>query len=288
MTMTDPQPGMISALRPDLLKGRLALITGGGTGLGRAMAARFIELGARVMICGRRLDVLEATARELSAAHGRDVLTHRVDLRDPAQVAGLADAAFAHGAGPDILVNNAAANFVARSEALSHRALDAVIDTSLKGALYSTAETGRRWLAAGRGGTVLSIVTSYAWHGSPYVLPSSIAKAGLLTMTRSLAAEWGPRGIRLVAIAPGAFPTPGAWERLMPNPDLAGRHETNNLCGRPGHPGELADLAAYLVSDAAAYIQGECVTIDGGRWIKAVGTFAHLDAMSDADWAAMR
>jgi NAD(P)-dependent dehydrogenase (short-subunit alcohol dehydrogenase family) len=283
-----PSTPSVSALRPDLLEGRFVLITGGGTGLGRAMGERFMALGARLMICGRRREVLERAAMEMGEAHGREVLTHQVDLRDPAQVDDLFEAAFAHGEGPDTLVNNAAANFIARSETLSHRAVDSIIDISLKGALYATMEFGKRRLAAGEGGTVLSIVTSYAWHGSPYVLPSSIAKAGLLTMTRSLAAEWGPKGIRLAAISPGAFPTTGAWERLAPTENLARRHETNNLIGRPGHPGELAELASFLISDAAAYIQGECVTIDGGRWIKGVGTFGHLDAMSDADWEALR
>lgn len=274
------------ALRPDLLAGRCALVTGGGTGLGRAMVEAFAALGADAVVCGRRADVLERAASQIAQATGRTVHPVPCDVRDPDAVEALAEEAVALGA--DILVNNAAANFVARSETLSHRALDAIVDISMKGAANATLACGRRWIAAGRPGVVLSIATSYAWHGSPYVLPSAMAKAGLLAMTRSLAAEWGPKGIRLVAIAPGAFPTPGAWERLVPRADLAARHETANALGRPGRPEELATLAAFLVSDAAAYVTGECVTIDGGRWVTMAGTFGHLSELSDADWEAMR
>ncbi len=280
--------GFRPVLRADALAGRRILITGGGTGLGRAMGERFLALGARLMICGRRGDVLDQAAQEMGANAAHPVETFRVDLRDPEAVEALFEAAFADGDGPDTLINNAAANFVARSETLSHRALDAIIDTSLKGALYCTSAFGKRRLAAKAPGTVLSIITSYAWHGSPYVVPSAIAKAGVLTMTRSLAQEWGPHGIRFVALSPGAFPTKGAWERLVPRPELARRHETGNLTGRPGDPAELAELASFLISDAAAYIHGECVTIDGGRWLKGVGTFGHLDALGDEEWAAMR
>ncbi|SCC81175.1 SDR family oxidoreductase [Saliniramus fredricksonii] len=280
--------GFRQVLRDDALAGRRILVTGGGTGLGRAMAERFLGLGARVMICGRRSEVLERAAAEMGTLSTHPVETFPVDLRDAGRVEALFETAFADGEGPDTLINNAAANFVARSETLSHRALDAIIDTSLKGALYCTSAFGKRRLAAQAPGTVLSIITSYAWHGSPYVVPSAIAKAGLLTMTRSLAQEWGPRGIRFVALSPGAFPTKGAWERLVPRPELARRHETGNLTGRPGDPAELAELAAFLISDAAAYIHGECVTIDGGRWLKGVGTFGHLGALDEEDWTAMR
>ena len=266
---------------PDLLTGRRALITGGGTGLGLAMARTFAALGASVIICGRRADVLKTAADEIGGAE-----THVCDLRDAASVDAMLDAAF-EAAPVDILVNNAAANFVARSETLSPRAVDAILDTSLKGAANVTFSTGRRWLESEQHATVLSIVTSYAWHGSPFVVPSAMAKAGLLAMTRSLASEWGPRGIRLNALAPGAFPTTGAWDRLAPRPDLAARHETNNSLGRPGDPQELATLAAFLVSEASSYIHGECVTIDGGRWPHMAGTFAHMHALSEEEWQAM-
>lgn len=273
--------------QPGLLKDRFILVTGGGTGLGKAMARRFAALGAELMICGRREDVLAGTAGEIAAESGRPVLTHACDLRDPVAVSGLMDVAFAHRP-LDALVNNAAANFVARTETLSARALEAILDSSMHSAAFCTVEAGRRWLAGGHEAVVLSIVSSYAWHGSPYVVPSAMAKAGLLAMTRSLATEWGPRGIRFVAIAPGAFPTQGAWERLVPRPDLAHTIETANAFGRPGRPEELADLAAFLLSDGAAYIHGECVTIDGGRWLRGAASFRFLDQLSDDDWAAMK
>lgn len=272
---------------PGLLKDRFILVTGGGSGLGKAMARRFADLGAELMICGRRAAVLAETAAEIEAESGRPVLTHVCDLRDPAAVSGLMDAAFAHRP-LDALVNNAAANFVARTETLSARALEAILDSSLHSAAFCTVEAGRRWLSAGHPAVVLSIVASYAWHGSPYVVPSSMAKAGLLAMTRGLAVEWGPRGIRFVAIAPGAFPTPGAWERLVPRPDLARTVETANSFGRPGRPEELGDLAAYLLSDHAAYIHGECVTIDGGRWLRNAASFRFLDALTDEEWESMK
>lgn len=271
---------------PDLLRDRRALITGGGTGLGKAMGRRFMELGADLMICGRREAVLAETAREFEGAFGRTVRIHPIDIRQPDAVEALMDAAFKDGP-LDILVNNAAANFVARSETLSARAVDAVLGITLHGTAYCTMAAGRRWIEGAHAGTVLSIVTGAAFHGSPYVVPSAMAKAGVLAMTRSLAVEWGPKKIRLVAISPGAFPTPGASERLVPERGGTA-HGTNNPLGRAGRPEELADLAAFLVSDLAAYIQGECVTIDGGRWLKGAGTFSHLQALSEADWAAMR
>jgi NAD(P)-dependent dehydrogenase (short-subunit alcohol dehydrogenase family) len=271
---------------PDLLNGRRVLITGGGTGLGKAMGRRFMELGADLMICGRRQHVLNETSREFAGAFGRTVRTHSVDIRHADAVEALMDAAFAEQP-LDILVNNAAANFVARTETLSTRAVDAVLNITLHGTVYCTLAAGRRWIARGHAGTVLSIVTGAAFHGSPYGVPSAMAKAGVLAMTRSLAVEWGPKRIRLVAISPGAFPTPGASERLVPE-SAAATHGSNNPLGRSGRPEELADLAAFLVSDHAAYIQGECVTIDGGRWLQGAGTFSHLAALSEAEWAAMR
>lgn len=271
----------------DLLQGKRILITGGGTGLGKAMGERFMSLGASLLICGRRQEVLQATAVEFENKFSRRVETIVCDVREPAQVSAMMDNAF-RDAPLDILVNNAAANFIARSESLSSRALDAVLAISLHGAAYCTFEAGKRWLDIGHRATVLSIVTSYAWHGSPYVVPSAMAKAGVLTMTRSLAQEWGPRGIRLVAIAPGSFPTQGAWERLVPRADLAAVHETRNALGRPGRPEEIANLATYLISDQAEYVHGECVTIDGGRWLRNVGTFGFLDNLEKEEWAAIR
>ena len=272
---------------PDLLAGKTALVTGGGSGLGKSMGRRFLELGARLVICGRRESVLKETADEFNRAHPGRTAFHACDLRNAAAVETLADTLFA-GHAPDILLNNAAGNFVARTESLSPRALDAVLTASLNTAAYATLALGKRWLAARRPATVLTIVATYAWTGSPYVVPSAMAKAALVAMTRSLAVEWGGRGIRLNAIAPGPFPTAGAWERLVPRPDLAQEFETRNPLGRPGKHEELANLAAFLVSDQTAYINGEVVTIDAGRWLKGAGQFGFLERLTDADWDAMR
>lgn len=272
----------------DLLAGKRILITGGGTGLGRSMGRRFLELGAALAICGRRADVLEATAAEHRAATGGEVATAVCDVRDAEAVEAMVAALFAERP-LDALVNNAAGNFICRSEELSPRAVDAVVGIVLRGSANCTLACGRRWLAAGRPGTVLSIVTTYAWTGSAYVLPSAMAKAGVLAMTQSLAVEWGGRGIRLNAIAPGPFPTQGAWERLVPKPELAEVFETRNPLRRPGEHRELADLAVYLLADGSAYVNGEVVTIDGGGWLQGAGQFSWLqDMLSEADWQALR
>jgi NAD(P)-dependent dehydrogenase (short-subunit alcohol dehydrogenase family) len=232
--------------------------------------------------------VLEATAAEHRAATGGTVRTFACDIRDTDAVERMVEEAEAT-APVTALVNNAAGNFLARSEELSPRAIDAVVGIVLKGSLNGTLALGRRWLAQGRRGTVLSIVTSYAWTGSAYVLPSAVAKAGVLAMTRSLAVEWGGRGVRLNAIAPGPFPTEGAWERLVPRPELARAFETRNPLGRAGEHRELADLATYLLADGSAYINGEVVTIDGGEWLKGAGQFSFLmEMLGEEDWAAIR
>jgi NAD(P)-dependent dehydrogenase (short-subunit alcohol dehydrogenase family) len=270
-----------------LLAGKRILITGGGTGLGYSMGRRFLELGARLAICGRRVEVLEKAAASLSAETGGEIATFGCDVRDAAAVEAMVEQIWATGP-LDALVNNAAGNFIARTEELSPRAVDAVLGIVLHGSAYATLACGRRWLGEGRKAAVLSMITTYAWTGSAYVVPSAMAKAGVLAMTRSLAVEWGGRGVRLNAIAPGPFPTPGAWERLVPRPDLARRFETQNPLGRVGEHRELADLASFLLSDGAGYINGEVVTIDGGEWLQGAGQFNFLRELSDADWQALK
>jgi len=271
----------------DLLKGKRILITGGGTGLGLSMGRRFLELGASLVICGRRAEVLKEAAARLMGETGGKVETHACDVRDAEAVERMAEAIWAEGP-LDCLVNNAAGNFIARSEELSPRAIDAVLGIVLHGSAYCTTACGRRWLKAGHRASVLSIITTYAWTGSAYVLPSAMAKAGVLAMTRSLAVEWGGKGVRLNAIAPGPFPTPGAWERLVPRPELAKVFETKNPLKRVGQHGELANLAAFLLSDFAGYINGEVVTIDGGEWLQGAGQFNFLDRLTDSDWEQLK
>lgn len=271
----------------DLLKDRRILITGGGTGLGKSMGRRALELGARLVICGRREAVLAETRAEFEADFPGRTRALPCDLRDAAQVDALVAAIWEEGP-LDALVNNAAGNFLARSETLSPRALDAVLAVVMHGTAYVTLACGRRWLADQHKGNVLSIVATYAETGSPYVVPSAMAKAGVLAMTRSLAVEWGGRGIRLNAIAPGPFPTEGAWSRLVPNEAMDRAWMSKIPLGRVGEHRELADLAAFLLAEGSAYINGEVVVIDGGEWLKGAGQFSLMEALSEDDWAAMK
>lgn len=252
---------------PELLAGNTLLVTGGGTGLGRAMAERFGGLGAKVAICGRRTEPLEETVAAIRAAGG-EAAWARVDVRDPASVEQGIDAIEADLGPITGLVNNAAGNFLAPTEDLSANAFNAVIQIVLYGTFNCTTALGRRWIDRKSGGRVLNIVTTYAWMGSPFVVPSASAKAGVLAMTRSLAVEWGVYGIRVNAIAPGPFPTEGAFSRLMMGGGMEEEAKKKNPCGRFGEPPELANLASYLMSPMAGYINGEVVTIDGGEWLR--------------------
>ncbi len=251
------------------------------------MARRFLELGARVAICGRRAEVLQATASEFEKDFPERTFWQSCDIRDPEAIEALCNALWKDGAITS-LVNNAAGNFAARTESLSTRAIDAILGIVLHGTSYVTLACGKRWIAERQPGTVLSIVATYAWTGSAYVVPSAMAKAGVLAMTQSLAVEWGRHGIRLNAIAPGPFPTQGAWDRLVPKGDFEQAWRRRIPLGRFGEHQELADLASFLLSEGSGFINGEVVVIDGGEWLKGAGQFSLLEELDDEAWAAMR
>lgn len=267
----------------DLLKDKIVLITGGATGLGRAMGEKCLQLGAKLAITGRRLEMLEQASSEMSL-NGSEVYYKACDVRDPVQICELIDAVEKHYGHIDVLVNNAAGNFISPTERLSPRAVDAVLNIVLHGTFYTTLEVGKRWIDQGRTGTMLNIVTTYASTGSGFVVPSAAAKAGVLALTRSLAVEWARYGIRQVAIAPGPFPTEGAWSRLSPTPELEQQMMDRIPLKRVGDREELANLTAYLISDYAAYINGEVVTIDGGEWLQGAGEFNDLLQMTNEQW----
>ncbi|AWR86046.1 SDR family oxidoreductase [Meiothermus taiwanensis] len=269
---------------PGLLKDKVVLVTGGGTGLGRSMSTRFLELGAKVAITSRRAETIAQAAQEMMEQTGGEVFATPVDVRDPEAVRAMIDAVEAHFGRIDVLINNAAGNFISPTERLSYRAFDAVLNIVLHGTVYCTLEVGKRWIARGHKGTMLNIATTYAQTGSGYVVPSATAKAGVVALTKSLAAEWGKYGIRLNAIAPGPFPTEGAWTRLMPTPEIAQMFEKKIPLGRVGQHIELANLAAYLISDYAGFITGDVITIDGGETVWNAGEFNVLDAVTKEQW----
>lgn len=282
MIMTD---GM---LKSGALKGKNILITGGGTGLGRSMGEYFLELGANIVITSRKLDVLVQTAAEMMSQKGGKVIPLACDVRDIDQVEQMWRDATDQLGQIHVVLNNAAGNFISPTERLSTNAFNTVLDIVLKGTSQVTLTAGKDWIAKKQGGTFLNIVTTYAWTGSGYVVPSAAAKAGVLAMTRSLAVEWAKYGIRSNAIAPGPFPTEGAWSRLLPG-DLVKKFDPAKKVpmGRVGEHQELANIAAYLVSDYSSYVNGEVITIDGGEWLKGAGEFNNLEQIPQEMWDMM-
>ena len=275
-------------LREDALKDKVAIVTGGGSGLGKAMTKYFLQLGAKVVITSRNLEKLQATAKELEAETGGKVLCVSCDVRNWDEVEAMKEATLKEFGRIDILLNNAAGNFISPTERLTHSAFDSILDIVLKGTKNCTLSIGKHWIDSKNPGTVLNIVTTYAWTGSAYVVPSACAKAGVLAMTRSLAVEWGKYNIRFNAIAPGPFPTKGAWDRLLPGDmkdqfDLAKKNPLKRL----GEHQELANLAAYLVSDFSSFVNGEVVTIDGGEWLQGAGEFNMLEDIPQEMWDAL-
>jgi len=272
----------------NLLRDKRILITGGGTGLGKASAQRFLELGAEVYICGRREDVLAASKGELRELTGGRIHARACDVRDAAAVEQLIDTIWRDGP-LHVLMNNAAGNFLARTEELSLHAFESVIGIVLMGSLHTTLACGRRWLIAQQPAVVLNVTTTYTTTGSAYVVPSAVSKAGVEALTRSLAVEWGNRGIRMNAIAPGPIPTEGAFSRLLPRPDLEELAKKRIPVKRFGTPEEFANLAAFLISDYSGFINGETVTMDGGEWLQGAGEFAALGRMlTEDEWKRMR
>lgn len=270
----------------ELLRGQTILITGGGTGLGRSMALRFAELGANLFLTARREEPLRDTVEEIRRRGGAAAWA-TCDVRDFATVDAMVEKAQKEFGRVDVLVNNAAGNFISPTERLSPNGFAAVVGIVLAGSFHCTLALGRRWIENKQPGTILNIVTTYAWTGSAFVVPSACAKAGVLALTRSLAAEWGRHQIRLNAIAPGPFPTEGAWSRLIPSKDYEERHRNRIPLGRFGRHEELADLAVYLVSPQSGYVTGECVTIDGGQWLRQGGQFSDLLELPAEVWEEM-
>lgn len=280
---------MESMMRPGAMKGKVVVVTGGGTGLGRSMTEMLLGLGAKVCITSRKLEVLERTSKELEAATGGEVLPLACDVRNYEEVEQVVKASQERFGSVDVLINNAAGNFISPTERLSSNAFKTIIDIVLMGSVNCTLAFGKEWIAKGeRDKAILNIVTTYAWTGSGYVVPSACAKAGVLALTRSLAAEWGRHGIRSNAVAPGPFPTKGAWSRLLPGEMIEKFDMTKRVpLGRIGEHQELADLVAYLVSPFSGYVNGEVVTIDGGEWLKGAGQFNMLEMVEPGMWDAI-
>ncbi|HEV7157820.1 MAG TPA: SDR family oxidoreductase [Caulobacteraceae bacterium] len=272
--------------KPGLMNGQRILITGGGTGLGKVMAEALLMLGAEVVICGRRGGVLEDTAKELMDAHGGRVIPIACDIRVPEAIHEMMDQIWAGGALTG-LINNAAGNFISRTEDLSPRAFDAIANIVFRGSFFVTLDAGKRWIAENKTASVVSILTTWVWSGGPFTVPSAMSKAGLNVMTQSLAVEWGHKGIRFNAIAPGPFPTEGASARLNPGGGGFSAQRSNPL-GRIGRMPELANLAVYLLHPLSEYVNGQTIAIDGGAWNAGGGGFSALHEWDDARWAEVR
>jgi NAD(P)-dependent dehydrogenase (short-subunit alcohol dehydrogenase family) len=279
---------MEGMLKSGSLKGKTIIITGGGTGLGKSMGKYMLELGANLVITSRKKEVLEKTASELEHETGGKVLPVVCDVRKYEEITQVIEETEKRFGEIHGVLNNAAGNFISPTERLSHRAFDIVVDIVLKGTYYMTLAMGKHWISKKQPGTFLNIVTTYAWTGSGYVVPSACSKAGVLALTRSLAVEWAKYNIRSNAIAPGPFPTEGAWSRLLPG-DLVKKFDPAKRIPlkRVGEHQELANLAAYLMSDYSAYINGEVITIDGGEWLRNGGEFSHLEDIPEAMWDAL-
>ncbi|HEY1631738.1 MAG TPA: SDR family oxidoreductase [Rhizomicrobium sp.] len=274
--------------KPGLLKDKRILVTGGGTGLGEVMAEAYAQLGATVYICGRRGSVLDETAKKIANATGAKVKGIACDIRVAEAVDDMVAQIWADGGALTGLVNNAAGNFISRTKDLSPKGFNAIADIVFRGSFYVTLSCGKRWIEGGHKASVISILTTWIWNGGPFTVPSAMSKAGLNIMTKSLATEWGPNGIRLNAIAPGPFPTKGAWERL--SPQSANRDGGRNPIpmGRNGEMPELANLAVFLMADGCDYLTGQTIAIDGAMHLASGGNFAALSALGDDDWARIR
>jgi len=275
--------------RPGLMNGERILITGGGTGLGKVMAEACLMLGAEVYICGRRGVVLEETAKELMAAHGGKVVGIPCDIRVPEAIKDMIDTIWADGGALTGLVNNAAGNFISRTEDLSPRGFDAIANIVFRGSFFVTLECGKRWIAEGRKASVISILTTWVWNGGPFTVPSAMSKAGVNVMTQSLAVEWGPKGIRFNAIAPGPFPTEGMSARLNPGQQQSAyENMSGNPMNRVGEMAELANLAVYLLSKGSEYVNGQTIAIDGGQYNASGGNFSRMTEWGDDQWQAVK
>lgn len=272
-------------LKEDALKGKTIIVTGGGTGLGKAMGRYFLQLGANLVITSRKMDVLEVAAQELEKETGGKVLPVSCDIRKYEEIEAVINASVEKFGKVDGVLNNAAGNFISPTERLNAKAFDTIVDIVLKGTYNFTLAMGKHWIEKEQKGTFLNIVTTYAWTGSGYVVPSACAKAGVLALTRSLAVEWAKYGIRSNAIAPGPFPTEGAWSRLLPG-DMVKKFDPAKKVPlkRTGEHQELANLAAYLMSDFSAYINGDVITIDGGEWLMGAGEFNNLEVVTPEMW----